>query len=92
MEVNPNAGTGSAQRVTGRTVVTPRTKAAAPDSASFGDAEAVNRALQQAPDLRPEAIQRVSDQSRDHQYPPLKMVQAISHLLAKNLSSNDEQQ
>ena len=92
MEVNPNAGTGSTQRVTGRTVVTPRARVSARDSASFGDAEAVNRALQQTPDIRAEAIQRAGEKSRDNQYPPLEIVQAISHLLAKNLSPNDSQQ
>ena len=92
MEVTPNAGTGSAQRVTGKPAVTPRPKVAAPDSASFRNAEVINRALQQAPDIRPEAVQQASEQVADVQYPPLKTIQAISHLLAMKLSRVDDKQ
>ena len=92
MEVTPNAGTGSTQRVTGKTVVTPRAKVVAPDSTSFRNAEAVNRALQRAPDIRAEAVQQASEQATSVQYPPLKTIQAISHLLAMRLSQDDDQQ
>jgi hypothetical protein len=63
-----------------------------PDSASFGDTEAVSRALQSAPDLRPEAVQQAREQATSVEYPPLKTIQAISHLLALNLGRDDDQQ
>jgi hypothetical protein len=90
MEVTPNAGAGSTQRVTGKAMVLPRARLAS-DSVSFRDVETVNRALQQAADIRPEAVQRASAQVKDAQYPPLKTIQAISRLLAIELSQSDEQ-
>ncbi len=92
MEVTPNSGTGPAQRVTGKSPVTPRAKAAATDLASFRNTDAVNSALQQAPDIRPEAVQRATEQVADVQYPPLSTIKAISNLLALRASQNDGQE
>ena len=65
---------------------------ASTDSASFRNAESVNRVLQQAPDIRVEAVEKARDEVSGVQYPPLKTIQAIAHLLAMKLSQDDDEQ
>jgi hypothetical protein len=91
MEVTPNAGLGSVQKVTGKPALTPRAKVAAADLASFRDAETLNRALQQAADIRPEVVQQARERTSGVEYPPLKTIQAISHLLAKKMGLDDDE-
>ncbi|HUI06982.1 MAG TPA: hypothetical protein VL486_08230 [Verrucomicrobiae bacterium] len=58
-------------------------QASAADRASFHGTEALNSALQQTPDVRPDVVQRAREQASDVEYPPLKTIKAISELLAR---------
>jgi hypothetical protein len=89
MEVNPNAGTSPLQGVTTKLPVVPPAKPQAGDSASFQGTDAVNSALQQTPDVRPEAVSRARALITDAQYPPQSMIHDISRLLAANLKQNE---
>jgi hypothetical protein len=89
MEVNANTSTSPVQGVTGRTPVSPPAKPQAVDSASFQGVDAVNGALQQTPDVRPEVVSQARALIADAQYPPLPTIDAISKLLAENLKQNE---
>ncbi|MGD1019098.1 MAG: hypothetical protein ABSA12_07235 [Verrucomicrobiia bacterium] len=49
----------------------------------------MNSALQQTPDVRPEAVSRARALITDAQYPPQSMIHDISRLLAANLKQNE---
>src|SRR5204863_528389 len=51
---------------------------------------AVDGALKQVPDVRPEAVARATSLLNDVQYPPLQTIRAIAHLLALRLSDENE--
>jgi hypothetical protein len=89
MEVNPNAGVSPLQRATSRAPVTPPAKPQAGDSTSFQGTDAVNGALQQTPDVRPEAVSQARALINDAQYPPLSTIRTISQLLAGNLNEDE---
>ncbi|HVM59863.1 MAG TPA: hypothetical protein VMV72_03270 [Verrucomicrobiae bacterium] len=91
MEVNSNAGTSPVQGVTARTPVTPSTKPQGSDSASFQGADAVNSALQQIPDVRPEAVTRARTLITNSQYPTESVIQSISRLFAARLNLDESQ-
>lgn len=91
MEVNPNAGTSPLQGVTNRAPVAPPAKPQAGDSTSFQGTDAVNGALQQIPDVRPEAVNQARALINDAQYPPLSAIHTISQLLAGNLNNEDDE-
>lgn len=80
MEVNPNGSAGPVQKVTGKAVLPPRPTPAT-DSASFAEAEAVNRAMQQVPAVRPESVARGRELIGDANYPPLATIDAIAKLV-----------
>jgi hypothetical protein len=86
MEVNPNAGTGPAQRVLGKQAFRSSAKPSAADSVFFQGADAIGNALQQTPDVRPEAVQRARALTGGMEYPPLPTIRAISHLVASKLN------
>jgi hypothetical protein len=56
-------------------------------SSAFADSEAVNRALQQTPDVRADRVAQATLLASDDQYPPLSTIRAIAHLLAVNLDN-----
>jgi hypothetical protein len=94
MEVTPNAGTGPAQRVVGKQVRTQSAKAAASDSTSFREVNAIQSALQQTPDIRSQVVQRAraltgGELTGGLRYPPLPTIQAISNLVAAKLNQHD---
>jgi hypothetical protein len=67
-------------------------KSPASDSASFQGTDAVNTALQLAPEVRPEAVARARMLIADAQYPPASTINAISKLLvAANLNQDESQ-
>lgn len=92
MEVNPNAGTNPLQSVPGRTPATAPANPKVGDAASFQETDAVNGALLQTPEVRPEAVARARALIADVQYPPLSTVNAISNLFAANLNRDEIQQ
>ena len=87
MEVSPNSGTGPVGPI-GRPRVTPRAVSTG-DSVSLQHAEAVSRAVQSAPDVRPAVVDRAAGLISNVKYPPMETIRAFSHLLALSL---DEQQ
>jgi len=62
------------------------------DSASFQETDAVNDALLQTPNVRPEAVARARALIADVQYPPLSTINAISRLVAANLNRDESWQ
>jgi hypothetical protein len=90
MEVNPNLSALPVQKVAGRSAVTPRPKPAGTDSVSFREAEAVDGALKQTPDVRPEAVAMARMLGVTVKYPPLDMIQAIAKLLAMKMDDNQQ--
>ncbi|MGD0058532.1 MAG: hypothetical protein ABSD58_03850 [Verrucomicrobiia bacterium] len=49
----------------------------------------MNGALQQTPDVRPEAVSQARALINDAQYPPLSTIRTISQLLAGNLNEDE---
>lgn len=90
MEVNPNISAATALRLGAKPAVTPRSNARVQDSASFGDAAAVDGAFQQTPDVRPEAVTRARALGSDVKYPPLETIRAIANLLAMKIDETEE--
>ena len=89
MEVKPNASTGAVRNTTDRAVASPRATAAVTDSASFQGADAVNAAVRQTPDVRPEAVAQARALIADQKYPPLSTINAISKLIGATVSQDN---
>jgi hypothetical protein len=56
------------------------------DSAQFAAAESVDKALDAAPDVRPEVVERAQKLVSSAKYPPPELINGIAHLIADNLS------
>lgn len=56
----------------------------------FQAAQALNGALIQLPDARPEVVERAKSLIHDPEYPPMEAIRKISSLLAMNLSDLPE--
>lgn len=89
MEVNPNSRAVEVARTVDPSIVKPAPKAQT-SPATFSDSEAVNRALQQSPDVRSDKVAQATQWANDVQYPPLATIRAIAHLLAINLDEGQE--
>lgn len=87
MEVNPNIRATGVSRTPDSLLVKPARTAPA-SSPTFADSEAVNRALQQTPDVRADKVAQAMLLANDDQYPPLSTIRAIAHLLAVDLENN----
>jgi hypothetical protein len=89
MEVNANFGTSG---IGGP--VPPKRSAAngkkAVETASFASSAAMDKTLKNAPDSRPEAVDRAKGLISDVAYPPLETIKKISKLLAININSDKE--
>lgn len=59
------------------------------DRVEFRLADVLQRALEQAPDIRPEALLRAGDLFQQVPYPPGEIIQGISRLLAKEWTSTE---
>lgn len=59
-----------------------RSGAQGADRAEFAQTDALQRALEQTPDIRPEAVWRARDLFQQVPYPPVEIIQGISRLLA----------
>ena len=60
------------------------------DQAEFAGAEALNSALESAPEVRSEEVARGEAVASSVQYPPVEMIRRISRLLANNWISPGE--
>jgi hypothetical protein len=54
------------------------------DEAKFSQTEALDRALQDVPDVRQEEVDRARDLFTSVQYPPVKLIARLSRLLARD--------
>jgi hypothetical protein len=59
----------------------------ATDTAQFDGSEKLDRALQAAPDVRPEAVERAQRLIGDVEYPPRETIRRIAVLLAMHLDN-----
>ncbi len=53
------------------------------DTAHFSAAESVDKALEAAPDVRPEEVARAQQLIASVKYPPMELIDGISHLIAE---------
>jgi hypothetical protein len=87
MEVNPNIRAVGVSRTPAPSLVK-LARTAPVNPVTFSDSEAVNRALQQTPDVRADRVAQATVLANDDQYPPLSTIRAIAHLLAGYLDDN----
>ena len=88
MEVNPNISTGPVARAGSKPPVTARGQSAQTDSVSLQDSETVNKAVQQTPDVRSEAVARARELVADVNYPSTEVIRGVSNLFAAKLGDN----
>ncbi len=67
-----------------------RSEATPGDQATFNQTAAIERALKEQPDARPEAVARGEQLVGSPQYPPMAGIQGISRLLAANWPTSAE--
>jgi hypothetical protein len=87
MEVNPNIRAAGASKTLDHSLVKP-VRATPANPTTFADSEAVNRTLQQAPDVRADKVAQATLSANDDQYPPLSTIRAIAHLLVGYLDDS----
>jgi hypothetical protein len=80
MQVNPSSNSGSVDGMNEASTV--RRSRAESDGASFENAEALNSALQRAPDVREGEVTRAKGLLGDVKYPPEEGIRRIANLLA----------
>lgn len=81
MQVNLATNASSPVRGVGPTAAV-RLRERTGDRVEFGQADALRRALDQTPDIRPEALARARELFQQVPYPPVEIIQGISRLLA----------
>jgi hypothetical protein len=90
MRVNLNSELPSA------TGISPGLPAPAPglgrDQLTLGPTDNLNRALQQTALARPEEVARATSLVRDASYPSTEVIDSVSALLARHLSTPDQSQ
>jgi hypothetical protein len=69
----PPAGSGSTRPTNG-------------DAVSLTDSTALQAALQNVPDVRPEAVANAQELTANPTYPPLELIEKLALLLAENTS------
>ncbi len=84
MQISPNSNSGPVNRTYWKAFPS------APgghgvDTAQFDGAAALNRALADTPELRPEAVERARELIGDVTYPPPETIKRIASLLALNV-------
>ena len=89
MQVNTNLNTASIAKVTTEAPV--RTAPARPVSETeFSATDALNNALDQTPDVRPDAVARAANLVSDKDYPPLEIIRRLSRLFARGADNAGE--
>ncbi len=84
MQVNANPNVGATAKIAGLRPSSPSARVER-DKAAFLETDALNEALQQVPDVRPEAVDRARALVRDSQYPPLDVLRNVADLLTTRL-------
>lgn len=90
MKVNPQTNTGAMTTAPVPAVKGSSSRPAATDTVTIRDAETVNRALEQTPPARPEAVERAKELTQNVAYPPLETIEAIANLLAIKIEPDQE--
>jgi hypothetical protein len=90
MEVNPNTGAGPITGAGLKPTVTPGGKPVQTDSVSLQDSEAVNKGVQQTPDIRAESLARARELVEDKNYPSSEVIRNVSNLFAAKLDDNQD--
>lgn len=80
MEIEPSSNRVPVRGVEARTVR--RTAAAPGDAGDFANADALRNALENTPDVRPEAVARARELVTSPHYPPEVMVRKLAQLFA----------
>lgn len=83
MQINPIASSGGPVRETDGGVGK-RASLFGADRASLHGANNVEQALNDAPEVRPEEVERARKLIASVQYPPLELIDGISQLLARD--------
>ena len=86
MQINPITNSGAVVRQAG-SAAPARADRKAGDQVEFTAAEALNRALESAPEVRSEEVARAGTLASSVQYPPTELIHRISKLLANNWDS-----
>ena len=84
MEIKPTHNLGAVTRLASGLARPPETKAAG-DTVVFDSAQALNKALDTTPDVRPDVVARARAVVAGSSYPPQETIQRISALLAIHL-------
>jgi hypothetical protein len=80
MEIKPNSSFGPVP--VGETPPTHRPRRTEGDAGEFRGTEALQRALAQTPDVRPEAVARGQALAASDEYPPQEVVRRLAAMLA----------
>lgn len=85
MEIKPNSSFGPVP--VGETPPTHRPRRTEGDAGEFRGTEALQRALAQIPDVRPEAVARGQALAASDEYPPQEVVRRLAAMLATEFTS-----
>ena len=80
MQVNTNLNTASVPKVT--PAPAPAGPARPASETEFSASQALDHALQQMPDVRPDAVAHGSKLAENPNYPPLELIKRLSRLVA----------
>ncbi len=89
MQVNPNHNIGPVYPQRAAAASTPGNVQSG-DQAQFGGSDALNEALSQIPDSRPEVVENAKSLIADVNYPPPETIRKLSQLLAIGISAAQE--
>jgi len=87
MRVNPNSGLSSVTKSS--TKSTGQSPSLGQDKLTLDSANALNAALQQTPDVRPDKLAQAQNLINDPKFPPDEIIRAISRLLASHINVQD---
>lgn len=90
MQVNLNNNAGPVQRPVAKAVEHRPKSGVEASGTSFHATEALNVALNQTPEVRPEIVEKAKRLIADSHYPPTEAIRKISDLLAMNLQEIPE--
>ena len=88
MEINPTLNIQSVIRAA-VPAAGPPVNSASRDQVAFEHSVALNRGLEETPDVRADAVERAKSLISQSSYPPLEILDRVARLLAINLAPED---
>ena len=88
MEINLNSNIESLGRIAGSQPKRLETKTES-GATAFGQSEALNQALQQTPNVRPEVVATAQSAVNSSHYPPAETIKQIATLLALHMNQDN---